>query len=57
MEVGQTGRGRRVDVRGTGQPPHCVWTLVWMGELVWSLSVEGIELYSWGGVFISGLNE
>lgn len=57
MEVGQTGRGRRVDVRGTGQPPHCVWTLVWMGELVWSLSVEGIELYFLGGVFISGLNE
>ena len=35
----------------------CVWTLVWMGELSWSLSVEGVELYSLGGVFISGLNE
>ena len=35
----------------------CVWTLVWMGELSWSLSVEGVELFSLGGVFISGLNE
>lgn len=46
-----------MDVQETGQPLHCVWTLVWVGELARSLSVEVIELSSLGGVFISGLNE